>query len=125
MAIQAPVLGGTTLAATRNEDGYMETPTVRGGSIVMADGSVRFENVQSGTKKEFRLAWDMLTDSQKADIETAFATLLTGYTSNNFTNVKGTSYTVTRYPDQFPEFVPQKIGDGTLRWKAELKLREV
>lgn len=125
MAIQAPVLGGTTLAATRNEDGYMETPTVRGGSMVMADGSVRFENVQSGVKKEFRLAWDMLTDSQKADIETAFATLLTGYTSNNFTSINGTTYTVTRYPDQFPEFTPQRVYGSALRWKAELKLREV
>lgn len=125
MAIQAPVLGGTTLAATRNEDGYMKTPTVRGGSMVMADGSIRFENVQSGVKYEFRLAWDMLTGSQVADIVTAFNTLLTGYTSNNFTDVEGNTYTVTRYPDQSPEFTPQRVYGAALRWKAELKLREV
>ena len=125
MAIQAPVLGGTTLAATRADDGYMKTPTVRGGSLVMADGSVRFENVQSGVKYEFKLAWDMLTDSQVSDIITAFNTLLTSYSSNNFTDVQGNTYTVTRYPDQSPEFTPQRVYGAALRWKAELKLREV
>lgn len=125
MAIQAPVLGGTTLASVRADDGFMKTPAVRGGSIEMADGSVHFENVQSSVKYEFRLAWDMLTDAQVADVVTAFATLLTGYTSNNFTDVQGTSYTVTRMPDQFPEFTPVRVAGATLRWKAELKLREV
>jgi hypothetical protein len=80
--------------------------------------------VQSGVKREFTLAWDMLTSTQKANIITAFTALLTGYTSSNFTDVNGNTYTVTRYPGQYPEFTPV-VAAGGLRYRAELKLREV
>lgn len=124
MATQAPALGGYTLASVKADDGFMRTPTVRGGSIIMADGSARFENVQSGVKYEFALRWDALTDTQRDTVISAFATLLTGYTSNNFTDIQGNTYTVTRMPDQYPEFAPTLTASG-LRWKTELKLREV
>jgi hypothetical protein len=123
MAITAPVLAGSTLAHVAS---YKETPILRGAPAEMADGSVRFELVQSGAKRDFVLSYDMLTTAQKATLITAWTALATSYSASNFTSIDGTTYTVTRHPDQKElAFDAVSAAGPTLYWKAELKLREV
>ncbi len=123
MAIQAPVVAGTTLASCA---AYEQTDTLRGATAEMADGSVHFELVASGAKKDFVLSWDMLTAAQRADVSTAWAALATAYSSNNFVSVLGDTYTVTRHPDQKElKFTAVQVNGVVLRYKGELRLREV
>lgn len=122
MATQAPVVAGTTLASCA---AYDEIDTFRGASAEMADGSVHFELATSGVKREFTLSWEMLTAAQLADVRTAWAALATSYSANNFTSVLGTTLTATRHPDQKELKFTAVLAAGGLRYKGEMRLREV
>ena len=71
-----PILGGVTLPEPYGET--QEAAAYRGGSMEMADGSLRHFLVASGLKRTVTLRWRMLTDAEKTTVETAFATLATG-----------------------------------------------
>lgn len=122
MAAQAPVVAGTTLASCA---AYDEIDTFRGASAEMADGSVRFELVAASVKREFVLSWEMLTATELAAVRTAWAALATAYSSNNFVSVLGVTFTVTRHPDQKELKFPAVLAAGGLRYKGEMRLREV
>jgi hypothetical protein len=123
MALQAPVVAGTTLASC---SAYDQTDTLRSSTVELADGSVHFELVATGAKKDFVLGWDMLTAAQMADVRTAWVALATAYSSNNFVSVLGDTYTVTRHPDQKElKFTAVHVNGVLLRYKGELRLREV
>jgi hypothetical protein len=122
VATQAPVVESNTLASC---SAYDEIDTFRGASAEMADGSVRFELVASGVKREFTLSWEMLTAAQLATVRAAWAALATSYNSNNFTSVLGVTFTVTRHPDQKELKFTAVLAAGGLRYKTEMRLREV
>jgi len=123
MALQAPVVESTTLASC---SAYEQTDTLRSATVELADGSVHFELVASGAKKDFVLSWDMLTATQMAAVRTAWVALATAYSSSNFVSVLGDTYTVTRHPDQKElKFTAVHINGTVLRYKGELRLREV
>ncbi len=126
MATTTPALGGQTLAEPAADGGYKEELFYRGASVLMADGSIKIDLVQSTAKLEFTLKWTGITTAQRTTIETAFATIKTSFSSNNFTAPTGTQYTVTRHPSQDTlDWDSTMIAGNTLRWGTSMKLREV
>ena len=126
MATTTPVLGGQTLKDPAVDGGYKEEIIYRGASVTMADGSIKFDLVQATAKHEFTLKWTAMTSAQKTTLETAFATIKTSYSNNNFTAPTGTQYTVTRHDSQGTlKWDSDIIAGNTLRWGTSLKLREV
>lgn len=120
MATQ-PVLGGTTLPWPDN-DGYQENTGYRGAGRIMADGSVVFDVVNTSLKRRFTLTWSTLTASEKATVETAFATVRDS--SASFTAPTGTVYTVTRDDQTGDLDMPAKAVNGVFLFQCTLVLRE-
>jgi hypothetical protein len=122
MSLVVPTLEGTSLPPP---SGYEESDSFRGASVVMSSGVVKFEIVQSSAKIDFTLTWDALTETQIGTIRTAWAAIKTTYTSSNFLSLRNVSYTVTRHPDQKElKFPAVKTARG-IRFKGQIKLREV
>jgi hypothetical protein len=121
MAFSAPTLAGSTLAAPQR---YNISRTYRGGTSVMADGSLSTDLVSTTAKRVWELGWDWLTDAQRTTLEAAFDAIKDA--SGTFVDVSGTSYTVT-LDEGAPElnFEAVKILGNNQRWRATLKLRQV
>ena len=117
----APVLAGSTLAWPTE---YENNPTIRGGTEEMLDGSITIEVVDSNLRRTFTMAWVVLTAAQKGTIETSYATIITAPTTNNFTDVEGTSFSVTGL-DGLPALscVAIKTAAG-IRWNVRMTFRE-
>ena len=121
MAYAQPVLGIYTLP---HISGYEEGREFRGAMVEMADSTVHFDNVNTGSKRTFLLSWTLLTDAQKATIESAYNSLATN--SATFTIPSGSSpatTTVTRTRTGL-KFIPVRAVDGLL-WSTSMELREV
>ena len=88
----APILNSVTLPHIAKDDGYTEWVGVRGGTTILADGTLRRQLVQSANKRRFALRWKALTGTQKTAIETALNSAGSG--SVSFTAPTGTAYTV-------------------------------
>lgn len=118
-----PVLGSVTLPEI---SGYREIEYYRQTVTELASGTVVIDAISGGTAKhDYRLQWQNATTDGKATVETAWATIGTAYTSNNFTTPTGGTVTVTRHPDQ-PGLSWEAIDSlGTLYWSGEMLLREV
>ena len=93
MAQTQPVLAGQNLPYPRE---YQEKVRWVGGDVVMADGTVKHDLVQTGTKRMFRLTWSIRPESEIDNILTAYG--LTGGDPVSFTTPVGGTYTVTRPP---------------------------
>ena len=110
----APVLNSVTLPSP---DQYEEYVGVRGGTTVLADGSLRRQLVQSGNKRRFVLGWTRLTGTQKTTLETALNSAASA--SRSFTAPTGSAYTVVldQGADEL-QFTAYTLADGTMLFKA-------
>lgn len=125
MAQVAPILAGTTLANPDANGGYSESFLYRGADTEMADGSISTDLIYTTDKRMFTLHWSALTTVEKTALENAFAAAKFSSVGVAFTSPANIAYTVTRAKD-FMEIVFESflIAGGSLRWRAELRLRE-
>ena len=123
MAVSAPTLASQSLATPNR---YKQTTGYRGGTSIMADGSMTTDLVSTSVKLRWELGWDWLTAAQVTTLLTAFDTIKNAYTSNNFTDVDTTQYTVT-LDDGFLELEIEmkKIAGNNQRFMTTIKLRQV
>lgn len=93
----------------------------RGGTFNLADGTQKFDLVNSNRKNVIRLSWRAVTVAQLADI-------LTGYNglndSGTYTDHHGTSYTV-KINDLEPADIEEISAANANRYNVSLTLREV
>lgn len=114
-------LGGVSLP---DPSEYEESEGYRGGGRLMADGSVAFDLVTTTAKHTYSIGWGALTGAQKTQVKNALATVKNA--SASFVTLEGVTVTVTRAEDQEEvRFSAVPVAGGQVRWKAQLKLREV
>jgi len=124
MAISIPSLGGTTIFTGVYPNKYRQYAGYRGGTSIMADGSMTTDLVSTTEKLRWELGWDWLTSAQVATLRTAVGVVKNA--SGTFVDVDGTSYTVT-LDDGFLELEVEmkKIAGNNQRFSATIKLRQV
>ena len=121
MAVSAPTLGGQSLQLPHR---YKQYAGYRGGTTIMADGSLTTDLVSTSEKLRWELGWDWLTSAQVATLKTAVDAVKAS--SGTFVDVDGTSYTVT-LDDGFLEIELEmkKIAGNNQRFATSIKLRQV
>lgn len=121
MAVSAPTLASQSLATPNR---YKQTTGYRGGTSIMADGSMTTDLVSTSAKLRWEIGWDWLTSTQVATLKTAVDAIKN--TSGTFVDVDGTSYTVT-LDDGFldVEIEMKKVAGNNQRFSTMIKLRQV
>ena len=124
MAISVPTLGGQTIFTNTYPNRYKQTVGYRGGTSIMADGSMTTDLVSTTAKLRWEIGWDWLTSAQVATLKTAVDAIKN--TSGTFVDVDGTSYTVT-LDDGFldVEIEMKKVAGNNQRFSTMIKLRQV
>ena len=121
MAVSAPTLAGQSLQVPNR---YKKLPGYRGGTSIMADGSMTTDLVSTSVKLRWELGWDWLTAAQVTTLLTAVGVVKNA--SGTFVDVDGTSYTVT-LDDGFLELEVEmkKIAGNNQRFATSIRLRQV
>ena len=121
MAISAPTLATYTLAVPNKWRQYVG---YRGGTSIMADGSMTTDLVLLTAKQRWEIGWDWLTSTQVGTLRLAVDAIK--QSSGTFVDVDGVSYTVT-LDDGFLEVEVEmkKIAGNNQRFAASIKLRQV
>lgn len=120
MAYTQVVLGAYSLPALSD---YEETREFRGAMVEMADGTVQFDVVTTSAKRLFVLYWTLLTDAQKATLESAYDALKTATATLVLPTGVTPSPTVSRTKKELV-FKPVMSG-GNFLWSTSMELREV
>lgn len=118
-----PTLGGTTLPSPTT---YRETVRNRGGYREMANGAVVVDLVVAPAKRNFQLSWRNVSNTDKATILTAWATIddSTATFRPPTYNQLSVDYTVGRDPSR-PELDIEAVNTpNALLWNIEMSLRE-
>jgi len=124
MAISVPTLGGQTIFTGVYPNKYRQFAGYRGGTSIMADGSMTTDLVNTSAKLRWELGWDWLTSAQVATLKTAVDAVKAS--SGTFVDVDGTSYTVTLDENFLElEIEMKKIAGNNQRFAATIKLRQV
>ena len=124
MAISVPTLGGQTIFTGVYPNKYRQYAGYRGGTSIMADGTMTTDLVNTAAKLRWELGWDWLTSAQVATLKTAVDAVKAS--SGTFVDVDGTSYTVTLDENFLElEIEMKKIAGNNQRYAATLKLRQV
>ena len=124
MAISVPTLGGQTIFTGVYPNKYRQYAGYRGGTSIMADGTMTTDLVNTAAKLRWELGWDWLTSAQVATLKTAVDAVKAS--SGTFVDVDGTSYTVTLDENFLElEIEMKKIAGNNQRFAATLKLRQV
>jgi hypothetical protein len=128
MPISSPVLDGTQLPRVSE---YSEKGGYRGGSTLLVNGGVAFDNVNTNYKRTFVLVWRGLRSEDKETILGKYAVIKNGSAifvppKDNTEASEPTIY-VTRSDQQAEmEWKATAVGGGTLLlWEATMMLREV
>jgi hypothetical protein len=95
---------------------------VCGGSVTLANGTVRRDLVRTAAARKYALAWSALTTAQKATLESAWAAAVAGEVS--FESPDGDNTTVTAPPDARLSFEAYQ-SQNSLLWKSAVELWEV
>ena len=124
MAISVPTLGGQTIFTGVYPNKYRQYAGYRGGTTIMADGSMTTDLVNTSAKLRWELGWDWLTSAQVATLKTAVDAVKAS--SGTFVDVDGTSYTVTLDENFLElEIEMKKIAGNNQRFSTTIKLRQV
>lgn len=128
MAVTQPTLGGSALPWPQQDGGYRVRYEYRGGSSVMADGSVLFDLVATGSKRIVTLTWINISETDRDTVMTRLAAL--GTSSAALVSPENDSITVTldenmTLPDWTAIGVPDGSGGLNLRYTGSVTLREV
>jgi len=101
---------------------YSEDFQWRGGSVLMADGTVKFQSVATGGKRTPALTWVGITNAQKNTIRDAIDSFQDGTAS--FTSPAGDTYTVTRVEGGGGFSANAWNSLGSVVWDVSVQLRE-
>ncbi len=124
MAVSVPTLGGQTIFTGVYPNRYKQYAGYRGGTTIMADGSMTTDLVNTSAKLRWELGWDWLTSAQVATLKTAVDAVKNA--SGTFVDVDGTSYTVTLDENFLElEIEMKKIAGNNQRFATSIKLRQV
>ena len=124
MAISVPTLGGQTIFTGVYPNKYRQYAGYRGGTSIMADGTMTTDLVNTSAKLRWELGWDWLTSAQVATLKTAVDAVKNA--SGTFVDVDGTSYTVTLDENFLElEIEMKKIAGNNQRFSTTIKLRQV
>ena len=124
MAISVPTLGGQTIFTGVYPNKYRQYAGYRGGTSIMADGTMTTDLVNTSAKLRWELGWDWLTSAQVATLKTAVDAVKAS--SGTFVDVDGTSYTVTLDENFLElEIEMKKIAGNNQRFSTTIKLRQV
>ena len=124
MAISVPTLGGQTIFTGVYPNKYRQYAGYRGGTSIMADGTMTTDLVNTSAKLRWELGWDWLTSAQVATLKTAVDAVKNA--SGTFVDVDGTSYTVTLDENFLElEIEMKKIAGNNQRFATSIKLRQV
>jgi len=121
MATQ-PVLASNTLPWPDAVGGHTVTRSYRGGVAIMASGAQVTDLVQTGEKHVIKLKWSAITSSELSTLLTAVAAVKN--TSASYTDLTGTSYTVTLDGAYEVTYSSRLVAGGVIRYATELHLRE-
>jgi hypothetical protein len=121
MAVSAPTLGGQSLQTPTK---YRQYAGYRGGTSIMADGSMTTDLVSTSEKLRWELGWDWLTAAQVTTLRTAVGVVKNA--SGTYVDLDGTSYTVT-LDENFLELEVEmkKVAGNNQRFATSIKLRQV
>ena len=114
-----PVLGGTTLPPPKSQD---YTRLYRGGSLIMADGSIVHDLTDATARRHFRLRWILLDDTDLTTVTNAWDTIKNA--TAPYISVRNTLHTVTRPEDGEMEVEIVLAAGGHLRFNVTLELVE-
>jgi hypothetical protein len=114
-----PVLGGTTLPAPK-EQPYRRI--YRGGTLIMADGSIVHDLVDATARHLFRLEFVYLTATQLGTVQTAWDAIKN--TTATYVSIRNTSHTVTRPDGAELEIVPVVTAGGDIKFNVTMELIE-
>lgn len=130
MAVVQPSLGGATnyFPWPQQDGGYRVRYEYRGGTSVMANGSVLFDLVASGSKRVITLTWVNINSTDRDLVMTRLSSL--GMSSATLVTPENASITVTldenmTLPDWVALGVPDGAGAQVLRYSGSVTLREV
>lgn len=118
-AISTVTLNGSTLPGPTT---YRKDVEFVGGSVTLANGTVRRDLVRATAARKYALAWVALSTTDKGTLETAWAAAVAGEVS--FASPDGDSVTVTAPPDARLSFEAYQ-SQGVLLWKTAIELWEV
>lgn len=114
-----PTLGGSTLPPPKSQD-YKRL--YKGGSLVMADGSIVHDLVDATARHSFRLEWVLLNATQLTTVQTAFDGIKN--TTATYVSIRNTSHTVTRPDGGELEVTPVVTGGGDIKFNVTMELVE-
>jgi hypothetical protein len=114
-----PVLGGTTLPAPK-EQSYRRL--YRGGTLMMADGSIVHDLTDATARHWFRLEWVYLTSTQLTTIQTAFDGIKNA--TAIYTSIRNMTHTVTRTDGGELEITPVVTAAGDIKYNVTMELVE-
>jgi len=115
----------TALPDLQYPEGYEEITTYRAVDTELADGTVATDMISTSAKRRFVLRWRALTDTEKGDIEAAFAAIKDGTARTFEPPFSSTTYEVTRDLQFYEVPFRSTLTANGLRWSAEMRLREV
>lgn len=128
MAVTQATLGGSAFPWPQRDGGYQVRYEYRGGVAVMADGSLNFDLVASGSKRVITLTWVHLTETDRNTVMTRLSSL--GTSSATLVSPENDSITVTLDDNMtLPTWATIGVSDGSggqdLRYSGSVTLREV
>jgi hypothetical protein len=118
-AIATVKLNGSVLPGPTT---YRKDVEFVGGSVTLANGTVRRDLVRTAAARKYALAWVALTTTQKGTLETAWAAAVAGEVS--FESPDGDNVSVTAPPDARLSFEAYQ-SQNSLLWKSAIELWEV
>lgn len=101
---------------------YAEDYQFRGGNVLMADGSVKFQSVATGGKRTASLSWTGITNANKNVILGAINGFQDGTAA--LVTPAGDTFTVTRVPGGGGLTTTAWNSLGSVVWDVSVQLRE-
>jgi hypothetical protein len=118
-AATIPSLGGTPLPVPK-EQPYRRF--YRGGTLMMADGSIVHDLVDNVARHSFSLRWEYKTNAELTTIANAWDAIKN--TTATYVSVRNTSHTVTQPDGAELSITPVVTGGGDLKFHIEMELVE-
>lgn len=114
-----PTLGGVSLPIPK-EQSYARL--FRGGTLMMADGSIVHDLVDTTVRYRFRLRWEYLTATEKGTIQTQWDAIKNA--TATYLSVENASHTVTQPEGAEMDVQVEVTAGGELAYHVSLELLE-
>lgn len=114
-----PSLGGITLPSPR-EQPYRRM--YRGGTLLMADGSIVHDLTDNTARHSFHLSFILLTLTQLTTVTTQWDAIKN--TTATYISIRGQSFTVTQPDGATLDVTPVVTAGGDIKFNVEMDLEE-